>query len=59
LAINLYMYIYTYTPNYFLVVKPYMSAYQNIGPAGAAGVYYWWIKTCGSIQACSGRGIGP
>jgi len=22
-------------------------------------LYFWWVKTCGSIQACSGRGIGP
>jgi ABC-type transport system substrate-binding protein len=59
LAINLYMYVYTYVPNYFLVVKPYMHGYQNVPLIYAAGYYDYYVKTCGSTQACSGRGIGP
>jgi ABC-type transport system substrate-binding protein len=65
LGINLYMYVYTYLANNFLVVKPYMNGYQGQiqyqeNPIYySVGLYFWWIKTCGSIQACSGRGIGP
>jgi hypothetical protein len=63
LAINLYMYVYTYIRNEFLIVKPYMNGYQGQisyeeNPQ-LFTLYYWWVKTCGSIQACSGRGIGP
>jgi ABC-type transport system substrate-binding protein len=63
LAINLYMYVYTYISNKFLIVKPYMNGYQgqisNEENPQLPTLYYWWVKTCGSIQACSGRGIGP
>jgi len=59
LAINLYMYVYTYVPNYFLVIKPYMRGYRNVPLIYAAGFYDYYLKTCGSTQACSGRGIGP
>jgi ABC-type transport system substrate-binding protein len=67
IAINLYMYLYAFVPNSFWVVKPYMNGYQgqisyqqNPMLGGAyMGLYFWWVKTCGSIQACSGRGIGP
>jgi ABC-type transport system substrate-binding protein len=66
IAIDLYMYVYTYVPNSFWVVKPYMNGYQgqisyqqNPMFAGAgASLYFWWVKTCGSVQACSGRNIG-
>jgi ABC-type transport system substrate-binding protein len=67
LAIDLYMYVYTAIDNAFWVVKPYMNGYQGqisyqenplVGALGV-GLYFWWVKTCGSIQACSGRGIGP
>jgi len=63
LAINLYMYVYTYIPNNFLIVKPYMNGYQGQiqyeqNPQ-LPTLYFWWIKTCGSTQACSGRSIGP
>jgi peptide/nickel transport system substrate-binding protein len=67
LAINLYIYVYLYVPNTFWVVKPYMNGYQGqvsydenpmTGP-GPGGLYFWWVKTCGSVQACSGRNIGP
>lgn len=30
IAINLYMYVYTQQPNYFWVIKPYMTGYQGI-----------------------------
>ena len=65
LAISLYMLVYSYVQNLFWVVKPYMNGYQGqisyaqnpvINPAG---LYFWWVKTCGSVQACSGRNIGP
>jgi ABC-type transport system substrate-binding protein len=63
LAINLYMYVYTYIPNAFLLVKPYMSGYQGQiqyeqNPMQPA-LYFWWVKACQSTQACSGRSIGP
>lgn len=67
IAINLYMYVYTVVPNQFWVVKPYMNGYQGqisyqqnpmFGGSGV-GLYFWWVKTCGSTQACSGRSIGP
>ena len=67
LAINLYMYVYAAIRNAFWVVKPYMNGYQGqiayqenplVGALGV-GMYFWWVKTCGSIQACSGRSIGP
>ena len=65
LAINLYMYVYLHVANGFWVVKPYMNGYQGqisyeenpmVYPDG---LYFWWVKTCGSVQACSGRNIGP
>jgi peptide/nickel transport system substrate-binding protein len=67
LAINLYMDVYTRVPNVFWVVKPYMNGYQGqisyqenpMFSFGPTGLYFWWVKTCGSIQACSGRNIGP
>jgi peptide/nickel transport system substrate-binding protein len=67
IAINLYMYVYTVVPNQFWVVKPYMNGYQGqisyqqnpmFGGSGV-GLYFWWVKTCGSSQACSGRNVGP
>ena len=66
LAINLYMYVYTFVINNFLIVKPYMNGYQGqiryeenpmVGAIGS--LFFWWVKTCGSTQACSGRGVGP
>ena len=65
LAINLYLYVYRCILNNFLVVKPYMVGYQGQisyqeNPIyDGDGLYFWWVKTCGSIQACSGRSIGP
>ena len=66
IAINLYMYVYTIQRNFFWVVKPYMNGYQGqisyqMNPMnGGGGLYFWWVKTCGSIQACSaGRKIAP
>jgi peptide/nickel transport system substrate-binding protein len=67
IAINLYMYVYTMVPNFFWVVKPYMNGYQGqisyqqnpINGGGGIGLYFWWVKTCGSVQACSGRNVGP
>jgi ABC-type transport system substrate-binding protein len=67
LAINLYMYVYLDVPNSFWVVKPYMNGYQGqisyqenpMFGGGGMGLYFWWVKTCGSVQACSGRSIGP
>ena len=65
IAINLYMYVYTFVPNFFWVVKPYMNgyqgqiSYQENPMLGGNGLYFWWVKTCGSTQACSGRSIGP
>ena len=67
IAINLYMDVYTVMPNCFWVVKPYMNGYQGqisyeenpLLGGYYLGVYFWWIKTCGSVQACSGRSIGP
>jgi ABC-type transport system substrate-binding protein len=67
LAINLYMDVYLYVDNNFLVVKPYMNGYQGqisyeenpMFTYLPEGQYFWWVKTCGSIQACSGRNIGP
>jgi ABC-type transport system substrate-binding protein len=65
LGINLYLYVYLCIDSSFLVVKPYMLGYQGQisyqeNPIYYTdGLYFWWVKTCGSIQACSGRGIGP
>jgi ABC-type oligopeptide transport system substrate-binding subunit len=65
LAINLYLYVYLDQQNSIYVVKPYMNGYQGqisyvMNPMGWYVIeYVWWVKTCGSIQACSGRGIGP
>jgi len=65
IAINLYMYVYTFDPNWFWVVKPYMNgyqgqiSYQENPMLGGNDLYFWWVKTCGSTQACSGRSIGP
>jgi peptide/nickel transport system substrate-binding protein len=67
LAINLCLYVYLDVFNDFWVVKPYMNGYQGqisyqenpmLG-GGGMGLYFWWVKTCGSVQACSGRNIGP
>ena len=63
LAINLYMYVYLSVGNGFIVVKPYMNGYQGQisyqeNPM-LPYMYFWWVKTCGSVQACSGRNIGP
>ena len=63
LAINLYMYVYTFKLNSFLIVKPFMNGYQGQiqyeqNPQ-LPTLYFWWVKTCGSIQACSGRNVGP
>ena len=49
----------------FLVVKPYMVGYQGQiqyqqNPIyNTDGLYFWWVKTCGSTEACISRGIGP
>jgi len=52
LAINLYMYLYTYQPNEFWIIKSYISPYENniayqenpmIG-GGGDGLYFWWNK---------------
>ena len=68
LAINLYMYVYLMVPNSFWIVKPYMNGYQGyvsyeenpiLSSGGPDGMYFWWVKTCESTQACSGRSIGP
>jgi ABC-type transport system substrate-binding protein len=66
LAINLYMDVYLNVLNWFWVVKPYMNGYQgqisyqeNPMFTYGIGLYFWWVKTCGSVQACSGRNIGP
>jgi ABC-type transport system substrate-binding protein len=65
LAISLYMLVYSYVENAFWVVKPYMNGYQGQisyqeNPMFITmGLYFWWVKTCGSVQACSGRNIGP
>jgi len=65
IAINLYMYVYSSTSNEFWVVKPYMNGYQGQisyqeNPIFYPdGLYFWWVKTCGSVQACSGRNVGP
>jgi ABC-type oligopeptide transport system substrate-binding subunit len=63
LAINLYMYVYLSVGNGFMVVKPYMNGYQGQisyqeNPM-LPYMYFWWVKTCGSVQACSGRNMGP
>ena len=63
IAINLCLYIYLFQANYFYVVKPYMNGYQGqisylMNPM-APDYYVYWVKTCGSVQACSGRNIGP
>ena len=67
LAINLYSYVYLQVDNNFLVVKPYMNGYQGqisyeenpMFTYLPTTLYFWWVKTCGSVQACSGRNIGP
>jgi ABC-type transport system substrate-binding protein len=67
LAINLYMDVYLVVDNNFLVVKPYMNGYQGqisyeenpMFSYLATGLFFWWVKTCGSTQACTGRSIGP
>lgn len=63
IAINLYLYVYLYQANGFYVVKPYMNAYQGqmsyfLNPMELFHFVYL-VKTCGSVQACSGRNIGP
>jgi hypothetical protein len=63
MGINLYLCIYLYQINEFYVVKPYLTPYQGqislfMNPMDF-DLYVWWVKTCGSTQACSGRGIGP
>jgi len=65
IAINLYLMVYLTQPNSFYVVKPYMNGYEGqvsylLNPmAPFVPDYVWWVKTCGSTEACSGRGIGP
>jgi peptide/nickel transport system substrate-binding protein len=63
IAINLYLEIYLFQANFFYVVKPYMNAYQGqvsylMNPM-EPDYFVYWVKTCGSVQACSGRNIGP
>jgi len=67
IGINLYLWIYTFQQNELLVTKPYVNGYQGqmsyimnpiLGTEETAQ-YVWLVKTCGSTQACSGRGIGP
>jgi ABC-type transport system substrate-binding protein len=64
-AINLYMDVYGRIDNGFLLVKPYMTAYQGQisyqeNPFwGGVNQFYWWVKGCESPQACTGRNIGP
>jgi len=63
MGINLYIYIYLYQMNEFYLVKPYLNPYQGqislfMNPTNY-NLYDWWVKTCGSVQACSGRNIGP
>ncbi|MGC9183773.1 MAG: ABC transporter substrate-binding protein, partial [Caldisphaera sp.] len=52
IAINLYLYVYTQTPNAYWIIKPYMHGFNNqisyeenpmIGGA-ADSLYYWWVK---------------
>jgi peptide/nickel transport system substrate-binding protein len=51
-AVNLYMYVYTYQPNLFWIVKPYIQpyggdwGYQSNPTIGAAGdsIFWWWVK---------------
>jgi ABC-type oligopeptide transport system substrate-binding subunit len=64
IALNLYLYIYVVQPNAFWFMKPYMNGYEGqisllLNPMGIVPTYVWLVKTCGSTQACSGRGIGP
>ncbi len=66
IAINLYMYVYTVQLNNFWIVKPYMNGYQGqisyqFNPMNYAGggLYFWWVKSCQSLQTCSGRNVGP
>jgi len=63
IGINLYLFIYLEQPDSFYVVKPYINGYEGqvaylMNPVGY-NYYDWWVKTCGSTQACSGRSIGP
>jgi len=63
IGINLYLFIYLDQPDSFYVVKPFINGYQGqvaylMNPVGY-NYYDWWVKTCGSTQACSGRSIGP
>jgi ABC-type oligopeptide transport system substrate-binding subunit len=63
IGINLYLFIYMDQADSFYVVKPYMNGYQGqitylMNPI-VFNYYVWWVKTCGSVQACSSRGIGP
>jgi ABC-type transport system substrate-binding protein len=63
IAINLYLYVYLYQANNFYVTKPYMNGFEGqvsyfMNPM-VLDYFVYWVKTCGSIQACSGRGIGP
>jgi ABC-type transport system substrate-binding protein len=64
ISINLYLYIYLDQDNFFWIVKPYMNAYQGqvsiiLNPMANSPPFVWWVKTCGSVQACSGRNMGP
>jgi hypothetical protein len=52
IAVDLYMYVYTYQSNGYWVVKPYITPYQNdisyqshpiIAGAGAS-LFFWWNK---------------
>jgi len=63
MSINLYLNVFLYQEMRFYIVKPYMNGYQGqisylMNPVGY-NYYDWWVKTCGSTQACSGRNIGP
>ena len=65
IGINLYMYVYLFINNQFWVVKPYMNgyhgqiSYENNPIFYPDSLYFWWVKTCGSTEACSARGVGP
>jgi ABC-type transport system substrate-binding protein len=52
IAVNLYLYVYTYQENMYWIIKPYMIPYKNqisyqenpmIG-GGGNSLFYWWFK---------------
>ena len=67
IGINLCLWVYTFVQNKLLVVKPYINGYQGqisyimnpVLDTEETAQYVWLVKTCGSTQACSGRGMGP